>query len=154
MKKNNREAVGLAGEYAVAFELCRRGFYAQITLGNHKKTDILVETSKQLFRVSVKAKTGYQWPKVSGIWAEGDLLVFVDFRGKSLNELPDFYVLDVPAWKRIAKKIVKEKNDGAKINKENTVYWEAYEGQPKGWVGCAVSLSHVTEYKNKWPEHE
>jgi hypothetical protein len=56
----SREAIGLAGEYAVAFELCRRGFYAQLTLGNHKKTDILVETSRRLFRVSVKAKTGSQ----------------------------------------------------------------------------------------------
>jgi hypothetical protein len=51
MKKNNdvdlvklsKESVGLAGEYAVASELCRRGHYAQLTLGSHKKTDILVE---------------------------------------------------------------------------------------------------------------
>jgi hypothetical protein len=37
-----REKIGLAGEYAVAAELCRRGFYAQLTLGHHKKTDLLV----------------------------------------------------------------------------------------------------------------
>ena len=33
----------MAGEYAVASELCRRGHYAQLTLGHHKKTDLLVE---------------------------------------------------------------------------------------------------------------
>ena len=37
MDTSNKETIGLAGEYAVAFELCRRGFYAQLTLGNHKK---------------------------------------------------------------------------------------------------------------------
>jgi hypothetical protein len=35
---NSKELVGLAGEYAVASELCRRGYYSQLTLGNHKKT--------------------------------------------------------------------------------------------------------------------
>jgi len=33
----------LCKEYAVASELCKRGFYAQLTLGNHKKTDLVVE---------------------------------------------------------------------------------------------------------------
>lgn len=145
--------IGLAGEYAVAFELCRRGFYAQLTLGNHKKTDILVETPTSLFRVSVKAKTGSQWPKVCGIWAEGDLLVFVDLKNKDMGELPDFYVLDVRAWKSVAKGIVKARTDGAKINNENTVYWDPWDGSPKGWVGCAINVSQIEKYKDCWPEH-
>ncbi|UAA37519.1 hypothetical protein KIH87_12435 [Paraneptunicella aestuarii] len=149
---SSKETIGLAGEYAVAFELCRRGYYAQLTLGNHKKTDILVETPDKLFRVSVKAKTGNQWPKVSGIWAKGDLLVFVDFKDKTLNDLPDFYVLDVKSWKSVAEGIVASKSDGAKLNSENTVYWDPYEGQPKGWKGCSISLSHVEKYKNRWPK--
>jgi hypothetical protein len=149
---NNKETIGLAGEYAVAFELCRRGFYAQLTLGNHKKTDILVETSRSLFRVSVKAKTGDQWPKVSGIWAEGDLLVFVDFKNKDMDKLPDFYVLDVSAWKTVVKRIVKDRTDGAKINNENTVYWEPWDGHPKGWVGCAINVSQIERYKDCWPK--
>ncbi len=147
----NKETIGLAGEYAVAFELCKRGFYAQLTLGNHKKTDILVETPEHLFRVSVKAKTGNQWPKVSGIWTEGYLLVFVDFKNKDMNELPDFYVLDVAAWKKVVKKIVKGRTDGAKINEENTVYWEPWDSNPKGWVGCAINVSQIKDYKNRWP---
>jgi hypothetical protein len=62
-EKLNKESVGLAGEYAVASELCRRGHYAQLTLGHHKKTDLVVETesgeSGAIFRrVSVKSKSG------------------------------------------------------------------------------------------------
>jgi hypothetical protein len=36
--KLEKETIGLAGEYAAASELCKRGFYAQLTLGHHKKT--------------------------------------------------------------------------------------------------------------------
>ncbi|TSA58313.1 MAG: hypothetical protein D4R39_00910 [Methylophilaceae bacterium] len=105
--KINKESVGLAGEYAVASELCKRGFYAQLTLGNHKKTDLIVESNNKLFRVSVKSKQGSTWPKVTGIWAPGDLLVFVDFEGKSNDERPDFYVLGVDQWKSLVKKLHK-----------------------------------------------
>lgn len=42
MMKMSKELVGLSGEYAVASELCRRGVYAQLTLGHHKRTDLLV----------------------------------------------------------------------------------------------------------------
>ncbi len=91
----SKENIGLAGEYAVASELCKRGFYAQLTLGNHKKTDILVEDNKIFFRVSVKSKQGTQWPSVKGIWQKGDLIVFVDFKGKEASNRPDYYVLTV-----------------------------------------------------------
>lgn len=45
--KLSKELIGLAGEYAVASELCRLEVYAQLTLGSHKQTDILVETETQ-----------------------------------------------------------------------------------------------------------
>jgi len=90
------------------------------------KTDLLVETKDQLFRVSVKAKQKQSWPKVKGIWQAGDLLVFVDYKGKEITTPPDFYVLDVPAWKKVVAK--KRKNDpSAKINNENTLFWPAHE---------------------------
>lgn len=105
------ETIGLAGEYAVAAELCRRGVYCQLTLGNRKKTDLLVETSERLFRVSVKAKQKQSWPRVSGIWQPGDLLVFVDYKSKEITTPPDFYVLNVAAWKKVVTRIKKRKND-------------------------------------------
>ena len=66
--ESSKELVGLAGEYAAASELCRRGHYAQLTLGHHKKTDLLVEINNEvsglLFRrVSVKSKSGNAWPR-------------------------------------------------------------------------------------------
>jgi hypothetical protein len=147
----SKELVGLAGEYAVGSELCKRGMYSQLTLGNHKKTDLLVETEDSLFRVSVKAKTGNQWPKVSGIWAEGDIIVFVDYKGKNLDERPDFYVLNVKNWKKVVSAIRKKKNDGAKIDKENTLYWEPWEGNSKGWRGCSINVKDIEKYKECWP---
>jgi hypothetical protein len=147
----NRESLGLAGEYAVASELCKRGFYAQLTLGNHKKTDLLVETEDKLFRVSVKAKRGYEWPSVKGIWAKGDIIVFVDFKGKDDLERPNFYVLGVEEWLKLIKIIRKEKV-GSKIDKKtNTVFWDPWSKTSKGWRGCSIRVKHVEEYKDKWP---
>lgn len=111
----------------------------------------MVETSNRLFRVSVKAKTGREWPKVRGIWSEGDLLVFVDFQNKNLDELPDFYILDVPSWRKLVRSIVKKTN-GAKIDEENTLYWDPWEGHPNGWRGCGIKPSQISKYKDCWPE--
>lgn len=141
--------MGLTGEYAVASELCKRGYYAQLTLGNHKKTDLIVEyplteSERRLFRVSVKSKTGRTWPKVTGIWEKGDLLVFVDFHKKPSDERPDFYVLNVTAWKEVVRALQKTKNNGAKIDTTNTLHWE-------GWYGCSVGVEDVKHCKDSWP---
>lgn len=151
-KNITKEHVGLAGEYAVASELCKRGFYAQLTLGNHKKTDLLVETDERLFRVSVKSKTKSEWPAVKGIWAEGDLLVFVDFTKISNDERPCFYVLTVSDWINVIKKIAKEK-PGAKVDKNtNTVYWEPWsKTSPNGWKGCSIRPKYIEKFKDNWP---
>lgn len=154
------EMLGLAGEYAVAAELCRRGAYCQLTFGNKKKTDLLVDTGKDkdgLFRVSVKAKRGRVWPKISGIWQSGDLIVFVDYSGKEINKddflPPDFYVLDVHAWKSVVASIQKKNNDSrAKIDSENTLYWPVSGSGEKGWKGCSVLVEDVCNYKNAWPK--
>jgi len=59
--------LGLAGEYAVASELCRRVVYAQITLGKHKRADLLAETERAMVRIQAKAKQGREWPGCRGI---------------------------------------------------------------------------------------
>lgn len=146
----SKESVGLAGEYAVASELCKRGFYAQLTLGNHKKTDLLVETDDHLFRVSVKSKTGYEWPSVKGITGT-DLLVFVDFKSKDEYDRPDFYVLTADHWKEVIKEVKKEKPDSKIDQKTNTVFWEPWSATSKGWVGCSIRVKHVEKYKDNWP---
>ncbi|MDD2276940.1 MAG: hypothetical protein PHP56_10455 [Smithellaceae bacterium] len=39
IKPLSKETLGLAGEYAVACELCKRDIYAQLTLGNRKEME-------------------------------------------------------------------------------------------------------------------
>lgn len=158
-EKRSKESVGLAGEYAVASELCRRGHYAQLTLGNHKKTDLLFEIKSlapgYIFRrISVKAKTGNEWPKVKGIADKGDILIFVDFKGKEDIERPDFYVLDVDSWKNVMN-FKKSEIKGSKIDKKtNTLIWETSDGKNNGWLGCAVRVEDVVKYKEQWKNVE
>ena len=147
-----KETIGLAGEYAVASELCKRGYYAQLTLGHHKKTDLVVEDDEKLFRVSVKSKQGDQWPSVKGIWQKGDLIVLVDFKHKKSDERPDYYVLTVQDWKKVVKKLKRKLRGGAKIDKTNTLYWDPWKGNPKGWKGCAISVKDIQGYKDCWPK--
>ncbi|NME01809.1 hypothetical protein [Aeromonas sp. DNRA1] len=151
----DKEAIGLAGEYAVASELCRRGVYCQLTLGNRKKTDLLVDADNGLFRVSVKSKQKQSWPSVKGISQPGDLLVFVDYQEKEFSTPPDFYVLDVPSWKKLLKRKQKKLNDPrAKIDKENTMYWPGEEGGKNARTGCTISVSDIAEFKDAWPNFE
>jgi hypothetical protein len=62
-----KDILSLAGEYAVATEICRKGLYAQLTFGHKKRVDILVETETGFLRVEVKAKQGRKWPACKGI---------------------------------------------------------------------------------------
>lgn len=154
-KDFDKETVGLAGEYAVASELCRRGHYCQLTLGHHKKTDILVEfrsnsTGAVFGRVSVKSKKGSAWPKVTGISETGDLIIFVDFKNKLADAKPDFYILDVDAWKSVIRLKQKALKDSKIDNKTNTVYWDPWKGNDKGWRGCAIRIEDIKKYKEQW----
>ena len=51
-----KDTIGLAGEFAVASELCKRDMYTQLTLGNKKRTDLLVEVGDNFVKVEVKSK--------------------------------------------------------------------------------------------------
>lgn len=147
-----KETLGLAGEYAVAAELCRRGAYCQLTLGNRKAVDLLVEGPDALFRVSVKTKQKQDWPHVKGIHKKGDLLVFVDYKGKQDSEHPDFYVLDVGAWKTVIRSIKKMKNDPRVVlDKQNTLVWPDNDGG-LAWKGCRITVKNVSKYKDAWPD--
>lgn len=52
-------------------------------------------------RIYKQGKAKKSWARVKGIWQEDDLLVFVDYEIKEIGTPPDFYVFDVPAWKKI-----------------------------------------------------
>ena len=78
----DRHNLSLAAEYAVASELCKRNIYAQITLGNLKRTDILCASEQGLLRIQVKGKQGREWPGVREIYGDDMVLILVDFEKK------------------------------------------------------------------------
>jgi hypothetical protein len=59
----SQKTLGLAAEFAVASELCRRNIYAQLTLGHQKRTDLLLfGPNDKLLRIEVKGKQGRDFP--------------------------------------------------------------------------------------------
>ena len=55
--KISKEILGLAGEYAIASEICRRGFFAQIAYGRWKNVDVLAANPDNSKTVLVEVKT-------------------------------------------------------------------------------------------------
>ena len=92
--KIEKSILGVAGEFAVAAELCRRNIYAQLTLGHQKRIDLLALLHDgNMLRIEVKAKQGREWPNCKGIYGDNTFIIFVDYREKAATERPDFYVL-------------------------------------------------------------
>ena len=100
-----KQTLGLAGEYAVASELCKRGIYAQLTLGNRKSTDLLLDVEDGgMLRVQVKSKQGNEWPACKGVaCGNPEVLVF----DEPMNDLD-------PATKRFLKELLLELNAAGK----------------------------------------
>jgi len=98
-----KETLSLAGEFAVASELCRRGIYAQLTLGNRKSTDLLLDVADGgMLRVQVKSKQGKEWPACKVFACErAEVLVLVDFYKKADDQRPSFYILTEDDWKKV-----------------------------------------------------
>jgi hypothetical protein len=145
-KKIPREVLSLAGEYAVASELCKRGLYSQLTLGNHKRTDILVETDSRVLRISAKAKQGYEWPAVNGPVRPDDFIIFVDFAGKNVEEKLDFYVMNLEDWKQFLQEEFARYGEKGRVlkNEDGTIIG------PDGFKGLTVRVKQIIAYKDRW----
>lgn len=141
--KLSKEFLGLAGEYAVASELCRQGVYAQITLGNHKRTDILVETEDRMLRILVKAKQGSEWPSITGLYRTDDFLVLVDFKGKADADRPDFYILNLADWKQLVLE-EHQRHSAVVVDNLNRVTY------PDGWSGLNIKPEKVLAAREQW----
>ena len=148
MMKLEKSLVGLAGEYAVASELCRRGVYAQLTLGNRKKVDLLLDGEKEIARVEVKTKQGRQWPGVKGIAPKDGLtfLVLVDLQGKGEKERPGFYVISRDEWRPflVQKLQDKLKTGLVKISDDNVAL------NHDGFVGTGITSKEVEKFRDDW----
>ena len=144
----SKDKLGLAAEFAVASELCRRNIYAQLTLGLRKRTDLLVETERGMLRIQVKGKQGREWPGCQGIYGKNIVLIFVDFRNKKEDERPDFYILTVKDWETLLKRELEStgyvKNGEVGINEKNIPIWK------DGYQGMGTKPEMIKEHKEKW----
>jgi hypothetical protein len=153
----SRSTLGLAAEYAVASELCRRGIYAQLTFGNQKKTDILVfSPSGKVARIEVKSKQGSDWPNCKGIADPKAFLVFVDYQGRELDASPDFFVLSERDWrsvleKRVAEERARNPKRKIKIAPENyCIFVDQIGPSGKPYTGIGIKATHLTGYRGRW----
>ena len=137
----------------MASELCKRGIYAQLTLGNRKKTDLLVEDDKGMLRIQVKSKQEREWPGVKGISGNDIVLVFVDFQNKDSQERPDFYVMTSDDWADLIREELidtgKVERKMLTIDKYNVPIWK--DGLYKG---TGIKANQVEKYKEKWNKIE
>ena len=138
-----REHLGLAGEYAVASELCRRQAYAQLTLGNRKRTDLLVDGNRGMLRIQVKTKQGAEWPGINGPTRTDEVFVLVDFAAKGEQDRPDFYVLDRRDWRRLVRDH-KRRWPELQIAGDGTVAWA------DGYAGLNLKVDHIHDFAEKW----
>ena len=152
-----RGLLGLAAEYAVASVLCRRGIYAQLTLGHQKKTDLLVfSDAGEVARLEVKAKQKREWPNCRGISGPNVFLVFVDFEGRASGQPPDFFVLSVKEWRRLVERRVKSlkaKNPKMRlsITDENVCVFEDQIGRSgQTYKGIGVRVPDVSMHRDAW----
>lgn len=150
----DKQIIGLAGEFAAASEICRRGIYAQLTLGKRKRTDLLIETERSMLRVQVKTKQGKQWPNIKGIYGEDIVMVLVDYEGKAENERPDFYILLERDWLEyinLRKKEEEKRGRKMEIDDWNCPIWpDQVNNAGKPYKGCDIEAKYIKQHKEKW----
>lgn len=151
--KIDKQTIGLAAEFAVASELCRRNIYAQLTLGLRKRTDLLIETESEMLRIQVKGKQGAQWPNLKGVSGKDIFLVLVDFYGKKVDERADFYILTPADWLDYVKSQVeffKKKGMRIEVDEEGVPIWvdQIRHGVP--YRGLSIEAQEVQRHKEKW----
>jgi len=127
----------------VASQLCRRGTYAQITLGHHKRADILLETGAGMVRLQVKAKQGREWPSVQGICGPDDFLVLADYRQIAIGSPPSVFVLNVDDWKQVID-AHRKKNPSFNVSEDLRIEHN------DGWRGLNLKIEDVEEFRDAW----
>ena len=150
--KIEKPLLGLAAEFLAASELCCRNMYAQLTLGEKKRTNILVETEEGMIRLQVKGKQSSSWPNYTGVYGD-ELLILVDNNGKSENERPDFYILTSEDWKATLEEVHKDRLRTGKviIDEHNVPIWPRQIGKNgKPYNSHSIVPREVERFKEKW----
>jgi len=137
------ELLNLAGEYAVASRLCRFCHYAQLTFGNRKRTDILVDAADHtLFRVEVKAKQGREWLRVQAP-RQGGFIILVDFEHKLTEDPPDFYILNLKDWINLVE-AYRQRHPQIQVDENYCIR------HPDGWQGLNLTVEWVQQHHRAW----
>ena len=154
MEAISKEHLSLAGEYAVASELCKRGIYAQLTLGTRKKTDLLVDTGTAMLRIQVKTKQVDRWT-CRGVFGKDIVLVLVDYE-KELDQRPDFYILTPTDWENYVKWWLSDDISKGKVvlDKEICPIWSGRKEGGRVFKGTWVFPADVAKYKGRWDKVE
>lgn len=155
--KISKSILGVTGEYYVAAELGKRNVYAQLTLGNQKKADLLIfsEENDKILKIEVKNKQGYEWPNCKGIDQKESFLVFVDFKDVNEAGRPDFYILSEKNWRELIEKKQKEykkKHPNKKTVIENNVliFLDQINKQGKPYRGYGIKPTDIGQFKENW----
>ena len=97
-----KDFLSILGEYLVTTELISRNIYAQVTFGNMKKMDLLVNFQDKeqneffkIIEVKTKQDGSFIWFHGIPVVDKNRLVIFLDFKGKMFDDKPDFYILNV-----------------------------------------------------------
>ena len=155
--KIGKSILGITGEYYTAAELGKRNVYAQLTLGNQKRADLLIfsEENDKLLKIEVKCKQGNEWPNCKGIFQKDSFIVFVDFKDIAETERPDFYILSEKDWSELIR--IKEKDYNARFpNQEteivkNVLHFKSLINKyGKAYSGYGIKPKDIELYKERW----
>ena len=149
MAQIDKQILGIAAEYAVAAELGRRNIYAQLTLGNQKKVDLLLfgNQYRNMLKVEVKGKNSKSWANLKGLIDKTTFFVFVDYFNKKEDELLDFYIVSLDDWNKLVDEIYGKgiKKGVLKLDEYGTPTWPE---QP--YTGAEFTPEQLAKHKNKW----
>jgi len=129
--------LGMAGEYGVCSELCKRGFDASITLGNAKAVDIVVFMQDSTYR-RIEVKTSRNKRFVTGF--------FQKYYDIDQSPHPDFWILvlideDNKSHYYI---LTHEEMGNVQMKRNEMDAWERI-------VGCDnVLLKDIEQFENNW----
>lgn len=141
----------------MAAGLGKRNIYAQLTLGNQKRADLLIfsEENDKLLKIEVKCKQGNEWPNCKGIYQKDSFIVFVDFKDIEKTQRPDFYILSEMDWGkliRVKENGYKEKHPTMRTEiKDNVlILWDEMNSQGKPYMGYGIKSKDIEQFKERW----
>jgi hypothetical protein len=159
--KLDKSILGVAGEFAVSAELCRRNIYAQPTFGNQKRVDLLAfSPTGRLLRIEVKTKQGPVWPNCRGIRDPDTFLVFVALEARGPVERPGYYVLSAEDWRTVAQGELeryraKHPDRRVHLTHESVLVLPDEVGKTlKPYEGCSIRPDRLTAHQDAWHKIE